>query len=44
MGKFKPAKGKAKSASPRSGVGCLILMISGMALALIGVYLVLSSS
>ena len=46
MAKYKPVKGKAKSgpAMPKNGVPCLILLVLGMALALLFVYLVMKSS
>jgi len=41
MAKLKPARAKGKSASPRSGVPCLVLLVSGMILSLVFMYLFL---
>ncbi len=42
MGKFKPARGKArKSVAPQGGVSCVILVISGMLLVMLFLYYVM---
>jgi hypothetical protein len=44
MGKFKPVQSKKKKAGPmKSGVPCIILMISGMVLLLLLFYAVVKS-
>jgi len=43
MAKFKPAKKKQKSTPvPPGGVGCVVLVISGIALVILFMYYVLS--
>jgi hypothetical protein len=41
MAKFKPARRKSRSAAPRSGVPCVILVISGMVLVMLFLYYVM---
>lgn len=41
MAKVKPVRAKAKTAKPRGGVGCIILLCSGIALALMFMYFVM---
>jgi hypothetical protein len=45
MGKFKPAKGKAKTARvPQGGLPCVILVIVGMLLVMLFLFFVMKSS
>jgi hypothetical protein len=44
MGKFKPAKGKAKPAPTRGLVPCLIVIVSGIVLMSLFFYLMLKSA
>ena len=46
MGKFKPVrkKGKGASAAAMSGVPCLILVVAGLALAMLFLYFVMKYS
>jgi hypothetical protein len=44
MAKFKPARGKSKSAVPRAGVPCLIALVSGMVLIMLLLYVVLKNA
>jgi hypothetical protein len=43
MGKFKPVQSKKKAGPVKSGVPCIILMISGMVLLLLLFYAVVKS-
>ena len=44
MGKFKPARGKAKVEAPRAGWPCLVLLILIMILTFLTIYFVLKAS
>jgi hypothetical protein len=45
MGKFKPARGKAKrSSAPQGGVPCVILIISAMLLVMLFLYYVMKNA
>ncbi|HYW43499.1 MAG TPA: hypothetical protein VE959_11630 [Bryobacteraceae bacterium] len=45
MAKFKPAKGKSKTAViPQGGIACVILVIGGMFLLMLFMYFVMKTS
>jgi hypothetical protein len=45
MGKFKPARGKAKTAAmPQGGLPCVILVIIGMLLVMLFLYFVMRNA
>jgi hypothetical protein len=45
MAKFKPVKGKSKSAvAPQGGLACVVLLIVGMLLVMLFLYFVMTGS